>query len=218
MRISKPTRRERRPRGLTLTELLAVIAIMAIVAVLALGSLQNFSIAMDVTDSTQRVGNVLNLARQNAVSRNKYVQVRFYRPAGAQDGYTGMAFFQADSPLNGTAAEYAAWETNGLLKQEGKMTTLPSSCALVADPAASALFATLATKGQSGTASYGGKALEWVGVYFKPDGSLGLDAAAVGLNMALCQAVRYQAGGKLPANYAVLTLDRMNGRFQVVRP
>lgn len=204
--------------GMTLVELLAVIAIMAVISVLAVGSLRNFTSAIDVTDSIQRVGDTLNLARQIAVSRNKYVQVRFYRPKGTGDGYTAMAFFQADSPLAGTDAEYTAWEANGMLSQEGRRTSLPASCVLVSDPAASALFTTLKDKAQSGSSTVGGKSYDWVGFYFKPDGSMGLDATATSLHLAVCQAVKYQAGGKLPANYAIITLDRMNGRFQVVRP
>lgn len=67
----------RRAGGFTLVELLAVLAIVALLAALALPALSS-SRANQVTLGGNMITDTLNQAREAAMSRNRFVEVRFY--------------------------------------------------------------------------------------------------------------------------------------------
>ena len=65
-------------RGFSLLELLVVIAIISILATLSIGGLTNVARSSKLTNTAQRIGDQIALARQTAAARNLPVEVRFY--------------------------------------------------------------------------------------------------------------------------------------------
>lgn len=226
--------RRRRPailRGMTLIELLVVMAIMLTLLALVGSSFQSLGRTMEITNSIQYVANALNVARQIAVSRNEYTQVRLYSPQASTGDFragqfTAMAVFRADSPYYTNEAGYGQLISAGRMRPEGQVTRLPQSCVIVNNATYSPILEPLNAdpmRKMTGMTFPDGTKYDAVMFYFKPDGSLDLPAGtsngATVNALSVCSLQHYiAAGSKLPANYGVLNIDRINGRFQVVRP
>jgi uncharacterized protein (TIGR02596 family) len=69
----------RHPRGFTLIELLAVIAVIAVVIAFAVPAANQILRGSQLTQGAQVLGDRLSFARQLAISRNRSIEVRFYR-------------------------------------------------------------------------------------------------------------------------------------------
>ena len=233
MSFPVPTHRMRPAihRGMTLVELLVVRAIMLTRMALVGSSFQSLGRATEITNSIQYVANTLNVARQIAVSRNEYTQVRLYSPQGSTADfraghYTAMAIFRADSPYYTNEAGYTQLINSGRVRQEGQITRLPQSCIIVNNATYSPLLEAVSadpSRKMTGMTFPDGTKYDAVMFYFKPDGSLDIPASTTNgttVNaLSVCSLQPYiAAGNKLPANYGVLNIDRINGRFQVVRP
>lgn len=215
--IRPNVRRRHGKRGMTLVELLAVMAVMTIALTLVAGSYQSFSANVEISNSIQQVGSTLDLAKQLATSRNQYAQVRFLSPQSGDTRagqYTAIAVYLAESPLYGTA-------NAGLVRQSGKTIQLPASTVVANDATYSPLLAKLKADAdlvRVDTVSIGGITYDSVAFYFKPDGSLDVNYSAP-LSLTICPFAKYSANGNKPdSNYAVVTIDRISGRFQTVRP
>lgn len=218
-------------RGMTLIELLVVMAIMLTLMGLVANSFQSLGRSTEITNSIQSVANVLNVARQIAVSRNEYTQVRLYAPQSASGDfragqYTAMAVYRAESPFYTNEAGYAQLISSGRMRQEGQITRLPPSCIIANNVTYSPILDVLnadPSRQITGMTFPDGTKYDMVSFYFKPDGSLDLPAAtasgAAVTALSVCSFPPYlSAGNKLPPNYGILHIDRINGRFQVVRP
>lgn len=213
-------------RGMTLVEVLVVLAIMLTLLALVGSTFQSLGRTTEITNSIQSVANVLNVARQIAVSRNEYTQVRLYLPQTSSGDfragqYTGMAVFRGDSPYYTNEAGYAQLISSGRMRAEGNVTWLPQSCIIVNSTTYSPLLESLNAdplRKMTGMTFPDGKKYDAVSFYFKPDGSLDVPAGTTNA-LSVCSLQPYiAAGSKLPANYGVLNIDRINGRFQVIRP
>lgn len=227
---ARPGRRFALSRAFTLIEMLVVMAIMSVMLVLAGLSFTTISSSMDVSNSVQNVTDALNLARQIALSRNEYTQVRFFSlpqsvPNPRDDQFTAVAVFAADSPLyESTGKTYAQWTAARRFRPENAVAMLPGNCVVVND-AASTYSSLLNSKLlHTGTMQLpDNQTYNWVGFYFKPDGSIDVPPPATSLCLSICSYNLFKAAqkskpGSLPANYAVIMLDPINGRFQVLRP
>ena len=205
--------------GMTLIELLVVMGIAMMLMALVASSFQSLGRTTEITNSIQFVANTLNVARQSAISRNEYTQVRLY---GAQASdtfragqFTAMAVFRADAPYY--TNDYTTLITNGRMRAEGQIVRLPQSCVIVSNSTYSPLIQSLTNQITLADGTKG------VAFYFKPDGSLDIPATnssgpAVNV-LSVCAMQAYVgAGNKLPANYGIINIDRINGRFQIVRP
>lgn len=204
---------------MTLLELLVVIGISMMMMALVASSFQSLGRTTEITNSIQYVANTLNVARQIAVSRNEYTQVRLY---GAQESdilrvgqFTAMAVFRADSPYY--TNDYTQLISDGRMRPEGQIVRLPQSCIIVSNSTYSPLIQSLTNQITLADGTRG------VAFYFKPDGSLDVPAtnsSGPTVNvLSVCAMQAYiGAGNKLPANYGIVNIDRINGRFQIVRP
>lgn len=84
------TRKRGRKAGFTLVELLVVVAIGIIIASLSITSYTKVVSSGLLTTTTQAVIGLLDQARQTAISRNSYVEVRIYKlPNPADNPLTG---------------------------------------------------------------------------------------------------------------------------------
>lgn len=209
--------------GMSLVELLVVMAIMTIILVLTTVSYRSLSDSVEVTGGAQQVVDSLNLARQVATSKNEYVQIRFYAPADGTDArkghYTAVGVFRSDAPLYGSAADYQKWEADGAFRRVAPLAKLAGSCAILKNDTFSPLLKSLADQSRSGTTKLpDGTTCNWVGFYFKPDGSTDITTTNSPSFSVCSLKVFLTDPSKLPASYAVLALDPVIGRYQFIRP
>lgn len=220
--VTLQSRRIRWHGGMTLIELLVVMAITLTLLAMVGSSFQSLGRTTEITNSIQYVANALNTARQMAVSRNEYTQVRIY---GAPDTdaragqFASMAVYRADAPYY--TNNYAALLSAGRMRAEGPIIRLPQSCIIVSNAPYSPLIETLATDSSRQVSLADGT--KGVAFYFKPDGSLDIPGTnSTGATISALSVCAWQAfvgaKNKLPANYGIINIDRINGRFQIVRP
>jgi uncharacterized protein (TIGR02596 family) len=208
---------------MSLIELLTVMAIMGVIVALTTASYRSLSDSVEITNGTQQVVDALALARQIATSKNEYVQVRFYAPKTGTDirlgQYTAVGVFRANAPLYGNANDYKTWETEGRFRKAVATSRIAGNCIVLNHATYSPLFASLTNLGHSGTEKFAdGIDYDWVGFYYKPDGSTDLTADAASNSLSLCSLKSFRALNTLPPNYTTLTIDPVIGRCQMIRP
>lgn len=213
-------------RAFSLVELLVVIAIMLLLMGLAASSLQSLGRTTEVTSSIQSVADTLNLARQIAISRNAYTQVRFLAPPNTgsdsrKGQYTTLSIYRSDSPYYTNSAGYAQLISEGKMAQESRATSLPESCIVMSDPSASPLWQNLGTnpKHLLSSISMPNGDSDGMAFYFKPNGSMDVPNVGEITSLSICAMQPFIAAGrKLPPNYGIISLDPVTGRYQVIRP
>lgn len=204
---------------------------MAILAVLASNSLNSLSGTSELNSSVQGVSGLLNMARQLALSQNKYVQVRFYEqndPADIRKGhYYAMGAFGSDSPLYGSDADYNLAVQQGRFVPIGKGYVLPKSVGILKSPQNSRLLDALAQESQRLGKDTSGRMKDknWVAFYFNPNGSIDVPMVnsapllATKSFFSLCETRKLNgSSSELPENNAVMMLDPASGRMQCIRP
>jgi uncharacterized protein (TIGR02596 family) len=87
-----PLQKQMRKRGFTLIELLMVMAIMLVIMGLVVVAFPGLGKASNLTNGAQSFVDLLNQARQNALTTNRNVEVRFYYLPGPTDGTTATAY------------------------------------------------------------------------------------------------------------------------------
>lgn len=203
-------------RAFSLLELLVVVSIMLILISLSTVAVQHVMRGVELTSSAATVQDILNLARQTALSTNCPVEVRFYQ-VPPKDGpassavYRAIGIYQVDQ--NGPRAV-------------GKLSYLDGTMRLADTEAFGTLLkhtpeakSTLRSLDATGTKEY-------VYHYFqyRPDGSTSLDANAPAPDGGDTWHVMIYggndsiAGGTPPANYASIQLDPVTGRTEMFRP
>jgi uncharacterized protein (TIGR02596 family) len=197
---SKPASRFPPPqKGFTLIELLVVIAIMGILLTMIGPSVSGIGKGYRVTAGAQALIDQLNRARQEALSRNRMVEVQFLRaPRNGSTNYSATRFVTLDA-TNGTAQaitnrmvwlpEGVVIGTNGSMTSTGDLQTVTS----------------LSIPG-GGTAS----ALTFS---FRPNGTTDLST-----NVHWTIVDENQASSSSPANFATIQLDSRTGRPRLFRP
>jgi len=88
--------RSLRRAAFSLVELLVVIAILAVLAVLVMPSLRGISSGTELSVSAASIVDILNLARQTALSANRPVEVRFFEVPRSTDptlAYRAVAIY-----------------------------------------------------------------------------------------------------------------------------
>ena len=222
--------------GFSLVELLVVVAVIAILLAVGASALSQGGNSLGLTTTVGSVQGILDEARQIAVSRNKYVQVRFLGTPNA-DRYKAISLYVGESPYYGTAAEYDTWVTQGLLRQQGRTSYLPQTIIIPKGTNTSRLLAdlsadtTFAPAMRTGTSSVAGQSYEWVAFYFRPNGITDYQMLTLppktqgepysGTNAFFSLVVDNEFASnstKLPKNFATITLPPATGRPVVFRP
>lgn len=73
-----------RPSGFSLIEMIVVVGIIAIIAVFAVPAASTVIRGSQLTQASQILTDQLNLARQQALTKNRSIEVRFYRFGDAE--------------------------------------------------------------------------------------------------------------------------------------
>ena len=79
-------RRDPRKSGFSLVELLAVIAIIIAIAAFAIPAASTLLRSSQLSQGSQLLVDQISLARQQAITRNKVIEIRFYRYADPEIG------------------------------------------------------------------------------------------------------------------------------------
>jgi uncharacterized protein (TIGR02596 family) len=219
-----PSGRQGRAQAFSLIELLVVIAIMAILAVTVTPGISSVSRDLNLISGGSRISDELNFARQQALSGNQIVEVRFYQDANNNNVYDTMVSLIPTNPnVAGSSVRWlekpnvlpgsVVFDTNsgGGVQYSPLLTTLSS----IASPQAST------SDNTSGT-PYRLRGEHYVAFHFRPDGSTDLDGSVL-TNASTSQwwLTLYDVnspGTTLPANFVTVLLDPVTGRTRIYQP
>lgn len=191
-----------RRRAFSLLELLVVMGIMGLVLVMTLPALNSTREGLDVTRGTDIVVDSLNLARQQAMSLNRPVVVRFYNSAAEEDGADGFSRLQL-----------FVLQDDGTLEASTKMQRLPDRV-LISGAAGMSNFLTNAptTPSPAFPAETGLLASE---LTIRRDGSADLTP---GQSSYLTVVPRRQRDKSDPDNFGIVTIEPSNTTIAQIRP
>ena len=220
--------RDARASGFTLVELLTVMAIIGLIAAFVVPSASSILKGSQLTQSTQIVTDQLGLARQRALSRNRSVEVRFYKygdpeipgQTASNGNYRAFQTFEVIDPspanLSGTTVAF------------GKVQHLQSSIIIDAGTPDLATLSSIFNQTNrkplsvSTTSStlpfpHAGNTYEYTYFRFRPDGST--DLLPTGKWYLTLHSIN--DGDKLttpPRNFVTLQLDPVDGSIRTFRP
>lgn len=213
-------------RAFTLVEMLVVMAIIAILTALVTPSLTSVLKANSLTQGSQDLIGQLALARQEALTKNHPVEVRFYQYADpnlsgeiAGDPSTGK--FRALQAFSISDTGFAA----PIDKVEHFPTTFmfdsgPTLSSLISLAAAGSTSGPVLTKGpQTFGIPVADKNFNMVAFRFNPDGSTNLGPTPNGGWFITSHLIQYgDRLAKAPPNFATLQIDSSNGSLREFRP
>lgn len=195
----------------SLPELLAVLAILAVLMGLVVPALNQSLKASRMTTAGQAVMDELNLARQNAVSRNSIVEVRFYKLpehgkpiAAPRTVYRGLqSFFTKE---DGTAIPL------------GNPLFFPAPVIISSGSSASALLASPALPEKSGESAPPigeiGNAYDYRSIHFASNGSAAISTSENHFTLVLQDDKKLEDG----ANYFTIQINPITGMVRRFRP
>ncbi len=201
-------------RGFSLVELLVVIAIIGLLAGLSVPTYNQLSKASNLTTSVQKVSDELNLARQTAITKNRSVEVRFYKLP--EDGSTSTV------PENFRAIQSFLMEEDAFVAL-GKTVYLPFP--IIFSPESSQ-YSTLLDPGKERSpldtqllAGYGIN-YKYIAFRFRPSGETDLSQSKSCLTLlAGTDLSKANSKGKpLPADFFTIQIEPITGRIKIFRP
>ena len=213
-------------RALTLVEMMVVMAIIIILITLVVPSMTSVLRANALTQGSQDIIGQLNLARQQALTMNHPVEVRFYQYA---DPNVGGEI--AGEPATGKfrALQTFAVSDTGAALPINKVEHFPVTfmidsgstlSSLLAQATEGATSAPVLTKSpQTYNIPVADKAFNAVAFRFNPDGSTNLGTAPNGGWFITSHQIQYgDRQSKVPPNFATLQIDPSNGALREFRP
>lgn len=213
-------------RAFTLVELLVVMAIILVLTALVAPSLTSVLNANTLTQGSQNIIGQLTLARQQALTQNHPVEVRFYQYV---DGN-----FAGEVVGNPSSGKYRALQTftisdTGVAIPSTKVEHFPATfiidsgaklSSIIGQAVAGATAGPVLTKGPQKYSIPGADTdFNMVAFRFQPDGSTSLGAAPNGGWFITCHQIHYgDRMTKAPPNFATLQIDPSNGSLRDFRP
>ncbi len=188
----------------SLVELLVVLAIVSILAVLATPSLVSALTSGKLNTASQLVADSVALARQEAVAKDRNVQVRFYKiTTGPFQGWRALQVVRVEQTSSGSS-----------LVPVTKVRLLPDGVIASATPALSPLLtADTAISGSVSLPIYG--ASPYAGFYFLPSGAVESALTSANNFITLQNA---SAAGSPPADYSTLQINPVTGKSHHLPP
>jgi uncharacterized protein (TIGR02596 family) len=220
-------------RAFSLVELLVVISVIAIIAGFAVPAVTTMIRGSSLTQGSQNIADQIVLARQLALSRNRSVEVRFYKFADPET--------PGEDPKNPNTGFFRACQTfeildNGGALPTGGLTRLPVGVIMNEGPLSTILHDRPLEDPKSSDPSLpdtqAGRNYQYVALRFLPDGSTDLPPTGVdtGDNKGdswylTIHGTQIQTGGKsagktetLPDNFFTLQIDPITGSTRSYRP
>jgi len=235
----------KRSAGFTLVELLAVIAIMILILGAAGAALMPSNRTMQLSSVSLQIKGYLDQGRQLALSRNRYVQVRFYHKTTDNDPktnvpyYSAIGLFSADSPYYGTGtSDYDTYIQKNQMYQAAPVLFLDPSTGIPSpsDGKISSLLNDLGNdqyftrKVQSDKLRGQPGQYDWVSFYYMPNGTTDFQTLSIGATgpgsydpksafFSLIMRNEYQRDTtKIPSDFFTFYLPPSTGRAVILRP
>jgi len=189
------------PKGFSLIELLTVIAILAILATLIVPAVTSISRGSNLNRGGQIVSDQLALARQEAVSKNRDVEVRFYEfTTGLSPGWRGMQLWRVEQTPTGPVTNASS-----------RVSVMPEGIVMASNNLSPLIMAS-PLSGSATLPAYG--ATPYRAFRFRANGAL---ETGVGINNYVTL-VNATDTGNPPANYYTIQINPLTGKASVFRP
>ena len=190
----------RRRTAFTLIELMAVMTIMIVLASFAGPAFTSLAVGSRLTRAGQLVADQLYLARQEAVTKNRDVQVRFITIGGT---VRGVQLWRVDDSITGPVTNAVA-----------RMTSLPDGVVVSPDPQ----FSPLLSAGTTGTMSlppYG--TVSFISIRIRSNGGTENSITAAN-NFLTLQNANGTTSGSPGANYYTVQINPITGKVVHYQP
>lgn len=184
-------------KAFTLVELLVVMAIIILLSSVAIPALNSVAMGSNLNRAGQIIGDQIALARQEAVTKNREVQVRFYDVATNQS-WRGVQIWRVEQTSTGAVNTPVS-----------RLATLPEGIVINSDASLSPLLTA------DGTMSSVSNSPPYRGFRFRANGATDSSITAANGYITLQQAT---AQGNPPANYYTVQINPMTGKVMVYRP
>lgn len=221
MRTRVPT--DRPNRAFSLIELLVVIAIIGIIGAFAVPAVGQLLKGSAITQAANILSDQTAAARQQALTRNRSIEVRFYRFTDPEQPGETAKFYRA--------LQYFEIADGGIPNPTGRYVRFPNSVIMSSDTALSSVLndtanhpVTKPTPNDPDLPRGVGRNYEYVAFRFQPDGTTNLSATggpSNGLWFITCHLqtdTGKATGGKPPPNFFTWMVDPVSGATKVLRP
>lgn len=197
-----------RRHAFSLLELLVVTAIITLLVTMTISAVGSLSRVLNLSAATQTLTDTLKLAQQAAMTKNRRIEVRFYKLSNSMDkiesSFRALQLFCIESQ-----------KTNSL-KPITRIIYLPNPVVITeASPASTILDS------KTGTNSWSipefGSAYDYASFRFLADGGTDLDVTKDWM-ATLVIPNDPTTTNNLPANFVTLRIDPVTGKVSVFRP
>jgi uncharacterized protein (TIGR02596 family) len=197
--------------GFSLLEMLVVILIISIIATFAVPVVTGINRSSQLARGTQIVADQLAIARQTAITRNRQVEVRFFKFADPEQPMSRNCFrgLQVLEVINPRA-----------ISPLDKMQPLPTNVIIDASAALSSLLDPAQKTAVPGADQLPrvGTNYQYVSLRFRPDGSTDLLPTKGPWFLTLHEEIYGDGLTRPPANFTTLEIDPINGSVKFYRP
>lgn len=220
-----PATQSRTRSGFSLVELLVVVAIILILAAFILPSTPSLLQGSQLTTGTDRVIATLSLARQTAITKNRQVEVRFYRFGDSEQ--PGEV---ASNPATGAFRAFQIFEISdtNMATALNKVEQLPDTTILDSGDPISSLLGKAMPAPAAPTAALGSAlrlpipraGLNYQSVAFRylTDGSTNLPKTSTQWCLTLHRRTDGDGLPTAPPQSVTLGIDPISGRTKIYRP
>jgi uncharacterized protein (TIGR02596 family) len=192
-----------RKRAFSLIEILAVVAILGILMAFVAPAIISSLGASNLNKAGQTIGDQIALARQEALTRNREVQIRFYYISNGQDaGWRAIQIWRVESS-DDKFTDIAV----------SRLQRLPEGITISGDPSLSPLLK--ADQSVQGESNLPGGIASYSGFRFLPGGGTG-DALTTANNFVTVQSSLETRNP--PKNFYTVQVHPLTGKVSVFRP